>query len=307
MGLISFKRKWQPTPVFLPGKFPGLRNLAVCSPWAFKNYAIEWLSTGHIEKEKKKKRKDAAQEKIAGRCHLLKALSSVKSFSHVQLFAIPWTAARQASLSITNSQRLLKLMSIEPMMPSSHFILCHSPFLLPSIFPSIRVFSNESALHIRWPQYWSFSFSISPSNEYSVLISFRMDCFHLLSVQGTLKNLLQHQSKSMYSLSLTFLYSPTLSSIHDYWKSHNFDYIDVCWQSWINGQYPKHSPAPPVARAWRWWVWWSWECWWLTVQVVAAGDFESLAEANLFGTFSQQWACGIVNSLRQFQGWCWPG
>ena len=96
-------------------------------------------------------------------------------------------------------------------------------------------------------------------------------------------------------------------SIHDYWKSHNFDYIGVCCQSLINGQYPKYSPAPPVARAWRWWVWWSWEYWWLTVQVVAAGDFESLAEANLFGTFSQQWACGIVNSLRQFQGWYWPG
>ena len=119
----------------------------------------------------------------------------VQSFSHVQLFATPWTTACQASLSFTNSQNLLKLMSIESEMPSNHLILCH--LLLPSIFPSIRVFSNESALRIRWPKYWSFSFSISPSNEYSVLISFRMDWFDLLAVQGTLKNLLQHLSSKV--------------------------------------------------------------------------------------------------------------
>ena len=106
-------------------------------------------------------------------------------------FVTPWTAARQASLSFTISWRLLKLMSIESVMPSNHLLLCH-PLLLPSIFPSIRVFSNESALHIRWPKYWSFSFSISPSNEYSRLISFWMDLFDLLAVQGTLKSLLQH-------------------------------------------------------------------------------------------------------------------
>ena len=106
----------------------------------------------------------------------------------------PWTAARQASLSITNSQSLPKLMSIELVMPSSHLILCRPLLLLPSIFPSIRIFSNESVLHIRWPKYWSFSFSISPSSEHSGLISFRMDWLDLLAVQGTLKSLLQHHS-----------------------------------------------------------------------------------------------------------------
>ena len=104
----------------------------------------------------------------------------------------PWTAAHQASLSITNSQSLLKLMSIESVMPSNHLILCHPLLLPPSIFPSIRVFSSESVLCIRWPKYWNFSFNISPSNEYSGLISFRIDWFDLLAVQGTLKNLLQH-------------------------------------------------------------------------------------------------------------------
>ena len=119
---------------------------------------------------------------------------AVQSLSCVRLFATPWTAAHQASLSFTISQSLLKLMSTEPVMPSNHFILCHPNILLPSIFSSIRVFSNESALHIRWPKYWSFSFSISPSNEYSGLISFRIDWFDLLAVQGTLKSLLQHHN-----------------------------------------------------------------------------------------------------------------
>ena len=126
--------------------------------------------------------------------------SSVQSLSHVQVFATPRTAAHQASLSITNSQNLLKLMSIELVMPSSHLILCHPLLLLPSIFPSNRVFSNESALHIRWPKSWSFSFSISPSNEYSGLISFRMDWLDLLAVQGTLKSLLQHHSSKASTL-----------------------------------------------------------------------------------------------------------
>ena len=117
--------------------------------------------------------------------------SSVQSLSCVWLFATPWTASRQASLSITNSQSLPKLMSIESVMPSNHLILCHPLLLLPSIFPNIRVFSNESAFCIRWPKYWSFSFNISPSNEYPGLISFRMD---LLAVQGTLKSVLQHHS-----------------------------------------------------------------------------------------------------------------
>ena len=119
---------------------------------------------------------------------------SVQSLSRVQLFGTPWTAAPQASLSITSSWSLLKLMSIKSVMPSSHLILCHPLLLLPSIFPNIRGFSNESVLHIRWPQYWSFIFSISPSNDYSGLISFRMDWLDLLAVQGTLKSLLQHHS-----------------------------------------------------------------------------------------------------------------
>ena len=125
---------------------------------------------------------------------LILCVSSVQSLSHIQLFATPWTAACQASLSITNSQSLLKLMSIQSVMPSNHLILYCRLLLLPSIFPSIKVFSNESALRIRWPKYWSFSFSISPSNEYSGLISLRIDWFDLLAVQGTLKNLLQYHS-----------------------------------------------------------------------------------------------------------------
>ena len=120
------------------------------------------------------------------------SFSSVHSLGHVRLFVTPWTAACQASLSITNSQSLLKLMSIESVIPSIHLILCCPLILLPSIFPSIRVFSSESILHIRWPKFWSFS--ISPSNEYSGLISFRMDWLDLLAVQGTLKSLLQHHS-----------------------------------------------------------------------------------------------------------------
>ena len=119
--------------------------------------------------------------------------SSVQSLSRVRLLTTQWTAACQASLSINNSWGLLKLMSIESVMPSNHLILCHPLLLLPSIFPSIRVFSNESVFLIRWPKYWSFSFSISPSNEFSGLISFRIDWFHL-AVQGTLKSLLQHHS-----------------------------------------------------------------------------------------------------------------
>ena len=125
------------------------------------------------------------------------------SLSRVWLFATPWTAPCQASLSITNSWSLLRLMSIESMMPSNHFILCCPLLFLPSIFPSIRVFPNESALRIRWPKYWSFSFSISPSNEYSGLISFRMDWHDLLAVQGTLKSFLQHHSSKVTILQCT--------------------------------------------------------------------------------------------------------
>ena len=126
-----------------------------------------------------------------------KFISSVQSLSRGRLFATPWTAALQASLSVTNSRSLLKASlfnSIKSVMPSNHLILCHPLLLLPSIFPSIRVFSNESVLPIRWPKYWSFNFNISPSNEYSRLISFRINWFDLLAVQGTLKSLLQHHS-----------------------------------------------------------------------------------------------------------------
>ena len=118
----------------------------------------------------------------------------VQLLSYVQLFAIPWTAALQASLSFTISQNLLRLLSIESVMPSNHLILCHPLLLLPSIFPSVRVFSSDSAVRIRWPKYWSFSFSISLSNEYSQLISFRIDGFDLLADQGTLKSLLHHHN-----------------------------------------------------------------------------------------------------------------
>ena len=129
----------------------------------------------------------------------------------------PQTAACQTSLPIINSRSLLKFMSIESVMPPNHLILCRPLLLLPSIFPSIRVFSSESALHIRWSEYWSFSFSISPSNEYAGLISFRMDWLDLLAVQGTPKSLLQHHSSKFFG---SQLYSPTLTSIHDYWKNH---------------------------------------------------------------------------------------
>ena len=142
---------------------------------------------------------------------------SVQLLSPLRLFVTPWITAHQASLSITNSRSLLRLISIELVMPSNHLILCRPLLLPPSIFPSIRIFSNESTLRIRWPKCWSFSFSISPSNEYSGLIFFRMDWLNLLAVQRTLKSLLQHHG-SKASILLSFLYGPTLTSIHDYWK-----------------------------------------------------------------------------------------
>ena len=154
---------------------------------------------------------------------MVKGNNSVQLLSRVRLFATPWTAAHQASLFITNSQSFLKLMSIESVMPSNHLILCRPLILPPSIFPSIRVFSNDSVLRIRWPKYWSFSFNISPVNEYSGLISFRMDWLDLLAVQGTLKSLLHTIFKSINSLALSLLYNPTLTSIHDYWKNNSYD------------------------------------------------------------------------------------
>ena len=159
-------------------------------------------------------------------------ISSVQSLSHVPLFATPWTAACQASLSITNSRSLPKLMSIESAMPTNHLILCHPLLLLPSVFPNIRVFSNESALRIRWPKYWSFSFYVSPSNEHPGLISFRMDWLDLLAVQGTLKSLLQHHSSKASILRCSTFFIVQLS--HPYMttgKNHSLDQMDLCWQS----------------------------------------------------------------------------
>ena len=155
--------------------------------------------------------------------------SSVQPLSRVQLFATPWTEACQASLSITNSWSLLRLMSIESVMPSNHLILCCLLLLPPSIFPNIRVFSNESVFRIRWPKYWSFSFSISPSNDYSVLISFRMDKLDLLAIQGVLKVLLQHHSlkasiiwrSAFFIVQLSHLYMTTGKTIA-------LTYTDLC-------------------------------------------------------------------------------
>ena len=146
----------------------------------------------------------------------------VQLLSRVWLFAIPWTAACQASLSFTISWSLLRVTSIESVIPSNHLIL-YCPLLLHLILPSIGVFSSESALRIRWPKYWSFGFNISPSKEYPWLISFRVDWFDLLAVQGTQESSPTPQFKSINSLALSFLHSPTLTSIHDHWKNHSFD------------------------------------------------------------------------------------
>ena len=157
--------------------------------------------------------------------------SSFQLLSHVRLFTTAWTAACQSSLPITNSQGLLKLMAIELVMPSNHLTLCHPLLLLPSIFPSIRVFSSESVLCNRWPKYGSFSFSIIPSKEIPGLISFRMYWLDLLAVQETLKSLLQHHSSKASILWHSAFFSPTLTFTHDYWKNHSFDWMDLCWQS----------------------------------------------------------------------------
>ena len=141
----------------------------------------------------------------------------VQSLSHAQLFATPWTATRQVSFSITNTQSLLKLMSIELVMPSNHLIFCPPLLFLPSVFPSIRVFSNESALLISWPKYWSFSFNISPSNEHSGLVG--SPC----SPRDSQESFPTPQFKRISSLALSFLYSRTLTSLHDHWKNHSLD------------------------------------------------------------------------------------
>ena len=150
-------------------------------------------------------------------------MSSVQSLCHISLFVTLWIAVHQAPLSITNSQGQLKLMYIESVMPSSHLIICHSLLFPPSIFPSIRVFYSESVLHIRWPKDWSFSFSMSPSNEYLGMIFFRIDWLDLLVVQRTLKSSPAPQFEIIISLVLSLLYGPTLTSIHDHWKNHSFD------------------------------------------------------------------------------------
>ena len=174
---------------------------------------------------------------LLGRKAKTNLVSSAQSLSHVQLFETPWTAACQVSLSISNSQSLLKLMSIESVMPSNHLILCHPLLFPPSIFPSIRVFSSESVFHIRWPKYWSFSFIISPSNEYSGLISFRMDWLDLV-VQGTLKSLLQHHSSKAAILRRSVFFIVQLS--HPYmttgktialtrWTSSTGSLVPLCF------------------------------------------------------------------------------
>ena len=154
----------------------------------------------------------------------MKSFSSIQSLSHVRLFAMPWTAVHQASLSITNSRSSLKLTSINSVMPSSHFILSHTLLPLPSIPPSIRVFSNESTQCMRWQKHWSFSISIIPSKEHPGLISFRMDWLDLpCSPRDSKESSLTPQFKSINSLVLSFLHSPTLTSIHDHWKNHSLD------------------------------------------------------------------------------------
>ena len=157
--------------------------------------------------------------------HCLIKFSSVQLLSHVRIFVTPCTTACQASLSITNSQNLVKLMSIESVMPSNYLILCCLLLLLPSMFPSISFFSNKSVLCIRWPKYWHFSFSISPSNEYSGLISFRMDWLDLLAAQETLKSLLQHHSSKASILQCSAFFIVQLSQAYktDHWKNHSLD------------------------------------------------------------------------------------
>ena len=151
-----------------------------------------------------------------------------------QLFATPRTATCQASLSITNSQSSLKLISIESVMPSNHLILCRPLLLLPSIFPSIRVFSSESVLHIRWPKYWSFSMSISLSNDYSGLISLGWTGWISLQSKGLSRVFSNTTAQKQQFFGVHFLYGPTLTSIHDYWKNFSFDYLDLCWQSYVS-------------------------------------------------------------------------
>jgi len=161
---------------------------------------------------------------------LLQIAFVVQWLSHVWLFATPWTMTRQASLTFTISWSLLKLMSSELVMPSYHLVLCRSLLFPPSIFPSIRVFSNELSLHIKWPKYWSFNFSISSSYDYSGSIFFRINLFNL-AVQGLSRVFLSTTFQKHQFFGPQLSYGPILTSIHDYWKNHNSDYMDLCWQS----------------------------------------------------------------------------
>ena len=208
------RRAWQPIPVLLPGESHGQRSLVGYSPWGWMPLRdFNFSSSLSRIKEYFSQRSKACIPKKSFHMQMRQLKSgweklnylritevgfqvsgSVQLLSHIWLFLTPWAAARQASLSNTSSQSPPKLMSIESVMPPNHLILCRPLLLLPSILPSIRVFSNESAVHIRWPKYWSFRFNIRPSNEYPGLISFRMDWLDLLAVQGTLKSLLQHHS-----------------------------------------------------------------------------------------------------------------
>ena len=192
------------------GKIPSLGNLSL-----FLRFLTDWMRPTNVMEYKLIYSK-ATIEMLLLFSHLISSLS-----------ASAWTPAHQASLSFTISQSFLKLMSFESVIPSNHLILCHPHLLLPSVFPSIRVFSSESLLHIRQPKCCRFSLSISPSNEYSGLISLeiRIEWFDLLAVQGTLKSL-QYKFKSINSLVLSLLYGPTCTLVHDYWKNHSFDYMD---------------------------------------------------------------------------------
>ena len=210
---ISWRRKWELDPVFFTGKSHEQRSLVVCKgPVGLQS--VTWLSESTVQ-------------------HIPRysvQFSSVQSLSRVWLFATPLITAHQASLSITSSQSLLKLMPIESVMPSSHLILCCPLLLLPPTTPSMRVFSNKSTLHMRWPKYWSFSFSISPYNEHPGLISFRMNWLDLLTVQGTLKSLLQNHSSKASIFQHSAFFTVQLTSMHDHWKNHSLDQTELCWQ-----------------------------------------------------------------------------
>ena len=245
---IPWRREWLPIPVFFPREFHGQRSLVGYSALDCKELdSTERLRTHthrsmyiiytcmniiFYQHQRNRVLRDNSHtmlfiilNDIIRSYHFLNnslQLSLVQLFSHVWLFVNPWITARQASLSITNSWSLLKLMSIELVIPSNHLILCRPLLLLPPIPPSIRVFSNKSTLCMRWPKYWSFSLSISPSNELPGLI-FRMDWLDLLAVQGTLKSLLHHHSAKASILRHSAFFTVQLTSIHDHWKNHSLD------------------------------------------------------------------------------------